>query len=339
VTGLLLASCSAGNGEGGDATPAVSAGVGRAVVRDYRVTVSGLSTVMARPGGAAKVSAPGESVVTAIRVAAGDVVQAGAPLVELDQTVWREQARHAEAELATAEAARTRAESLVGRGILPAKDLQAAQAAEASARAAAADARRNLDRSVLRSPISGVVTAVNAAVSQPVAAADVLVEVIDLSELDAAVQLTPDAAGLVTAGDSVTLFSGIENPGEPVAAGVVRGVSSQVASPTGTVVVRVALDTPTRPVRVGLSLLARIVVARHEEAVVIPRDAIVPVTDGMEVYVVDDAGVAHATAVVLGASDPDSVEVTSGLSGDEQIVTEGAYGIVDGARVEATPAP
>lgn len=115
----VLAACAGDAVPGDTATPSVTVELAQTVVRDYAVTVTALGTVVARPGGAARISAPGESVVTAIRVAPGDIVAAGAPLVELDQSVWSEQARQAEASLAAADEAQARAERLVERGSCP----------------------------------------------------------------------------------------------------------------------------------------------------------------------------------------------------------------------------
>lgn len=334
-----LVACDGEESSADAAAPAVTVELGRAIVRDYAVTVTALGSVVSRAGGAARVSAPGESVVTAIHVAPGDIVQSGTPLVDLDRSVWLEQAREADAALAAANEARDRIQRLVERGILPTKDLEAATAEQARTRAAAAAAHRTLTRSTLRAPIPGVVTSVAAAVSQPVASADVLVEITDLGALDVLVRLTPEAAAQVAPGDSVALFAGLEGRPEPFGTGTVRGVSSEISPETGTVLARVTLSSSTRPGRVGLTLSAGIVVDRHEGAVVVPRRAIVPVTDGAVIYVVDDSGVAHETTVVPGASDADSVEIVSGLSGREQIVTGGAYAIVDGAHVQAASAP
>ena len=135
------------------------------------------------------------------------------------------------------------------------------------------------------------------------------------------------------------LFTGLDPASESLGHGVVRGLSSEVDAMTGTVVARVPMTDLPRPVRVGLPVWARIVVARHDGAVVVPRTAIVPVTEGFVVFVVDASDVAHATSIELGAADGDSVEVVSGLSGSERVVAGGAYGVVDGVHVRPAGRP
>jgi RND family efflux transporter MFP subunit len=270
-------------------------------------------------------------------VGPGDAVAAGDVLVELDRSVWTEQAADADAALNAAEAAHARAQRLVDQGILPRRDLEAATAELARVRAVAVDARRTLARATLRSPIRGSVSTVSASLAQPVGINDVLVEVVDPSALEALVRLSADDAARVTVGDAVTLTGGLDLAAPPIALGRVTGVSPSVDPLTGTVTARVAID-PSQGIRAGQRVSARIVVAMHPGAVVVPRGALVPSATGTSVFVVDSAGAAHATAVTLGAEAADSVEILSGLARGDRIVTAGAFGMVDGVRVQRAPA-
>jgi hypothetical protein len=80
-----------------------------------------------------------------------------------------------------------------------------------------------------------------------------------------------------------------------------------------------------------------IVTAEHPGAVTIPVAALVPVGDGFQVFVVDTAGIAHARPVGVGARADSLVEILEGLAAGETVVTVGAYGIGDGARIARTP--
>jgi hypothetical protein len=67
---------------------------------------------------------------------------------------------------------------------------------------------------------------------------------------------------------------------------------------------------------------------------VVPADALVPEGDGMQVFVVDSAGIAHATPVQVGTRTRSEVQIITGLRGGEVVVTRGAYGITDGSRIK-----
>jgi RND family efflux transporter MFP subunit len=172
-----------------------------------------------------------------------------------------------------------------------------------------------------------------ATLSQAVDANQPLVEVVDPRGLEVLFHLSPDDAARVAPGDAVRLTSGPDSAAAFVGTGVVRGVSAAVDSTTGSVEVRATVTAPARTLRVGESVSGRITTAEVPNAVVVPAAALVPADSGVQVFTVDARGVAHATPVIVGARTGDAVEITAGLRGGETVVTEGAYGVTDGARI------
>ncbi|MEZ4417062.1 MAG: efflux RND transporter periplasmic adaptor subunit [Gemmatimonadota bacterium] len=330
---LVASSCGAGDGAPQDQPPETMASTAVAEVRPFDVVVTATGTITAHPSAHARLSAPGETVVTAIDVGEGDRVRAGQRLVELDASVWGERLRQAQAALATAEEALSRAQRLVDQGILPRKDLEAASAERARANAEVADAQRTHSRAVLRSPIDGTVAAMRATLAQPVTSGEVLVEVVDPTKLEAQLRLSPSEAARVPNGAPARVTASLQQEAEDLASGHVAGVSAAVDSATGAVTVRVSVDSVQRVLRPGETVAAHITVARHERAVVIPREALVPEADGLVVFVLDSAGVVHEAPVEVGAEVGAFVEVLKGLVGGERIVTTGAYGVAEGTRI------
>src|SRR4029078_8763561 len=143
-------------------------------------------------------------------------------LIVFDQTVFRETARSAEAKLSAAQHAYDRAKSLNAEGISPRKDVEQAAADLARARAEQVVARRAAQLSVLRSPISGVVTRVSATLGASVDANQPLVDIVDPSELDIVIGMTPSDAGKIRAGDKVEVRSGQSRSGELLGTGTVQ---------------------------------------------------------------------------------------------------------------------
>ena len=86
-------------------------------------------------------------------------------------------------------------------------------------------------------------------------------------------------------------------------------------------------------------MFGRLVTAVEPHAVTVPVAALVPAPggEGFQVFVVDSGGVAHSRAVTVGGRTEAAAEITSGLATGEVVVTSGAYGIADGARI--VPAP
>ena len=69
-----------------------------------------------------------------------------------------------------------------------------------------------------------------------------------------------------------------------------------------------------------------------------PVAALVPASDGegFRVFVVDSAGIAHARPVIVGGRTEAVAQIVSGVVAGEVVVTTGAYGVADGARIART---
>src|SRR3989442_1025502 len=89
-----------------------------------------------------------------------------------------------------------------------------------------------------------------------------------------------------------------------------------------------------RPPRIGEAVFGRIVTGVHPRAVTVPVEALVPGGgDAFQVFVVDSGGIAHARPVTVGARTESLAEILAGLAAGETVVTAGAYGIQDSAKI------
>jgi RND family efflux transporter MFP subunit len=296
------------------------------------VTIDAIGTVEPRPGYAAEISAPEASRVERILVSVGDRVRPGQSLVELDRSVWAARRAQAQTTLENAQRAYDRAQRLLEQGILPRKDVDEAESNLGAARAAFQEAQRTEQLGILRSPIEGVVVELNATLSQPVDPAQPVVEVVNPQGLEVLFHLPAADAARVQSGAAVELSSGEGSQRVAIGGGIVRGVSAALDS-TGSVAVRAVFAEPPQ-LRAGQLLNGRIVAARLENVLLVPLSALVPEEDGFVVYVVDAGGVAHATPVDVAERTSTEAHVTSGLHDGDVVVTEGAYGVTDGAHVE-----
>src|SRR5665213_3049932 len=115
--------------------------------------------------------------------AVGTVVPSPAGYAELCAPALRATASGADAALTAAQSAYDRASRLAKQGILPRKAVGQAASDLAQANAAAVGARHIYTLSTLRSPISGVVTKMNAVTGATADPAQVLVAIADPKEL------------------------------------------------------------------------------------------------------------------------------------------------------------
>lgn len=335
-----LAALSGCKGADDDAekTPQAVVGVQTAVVTKgpFTETLGAIGTVAPRPGHIAALAAPQAARITRVFVAAGQHVAQGEPLVELDQSPFRAATLAAEATLSAAEKANDRAQRLAAEGIVPRKDADQAAADAAKARADASNARRAEQLSIVRSPIGGVVTRMTAVLGATADVAQPLVEVADPAALDILLSVSPNEAGRIRPGAKVMLTAGQNATGEPLGIGSVVDVGGSIDTASRSVNVRVQAPTTRRALRISETIFGQIAIAVHPNAVTVPLEALVPEGEEFKVFVVDAAGVAHERKVSVGGRTDKVAEVTQGLAAGERVVTYGAYGVSDSAKVVPT---
>ncbi|HWZ57993.1 MAG TPA: efflux RND transporter periplasmic adaptor subunit [Gemmatimonadaceae bacterium] len=316
--------------------PVVGARTARATEGPFTVTLTAIGTVAARPGRYAELSAPGPTRVARIFVAPGDAVQAGAPLVEFERAPFDAAAASARAALTAAEHNAERATRLAAAGILARKDLDQAQADLAQAQSTEIAANRAQQLATLHAPLAGVVTRMTAVLGAAVDPSQTLVAVADPTALDLAFSLSPSDGALVRPGAAVSVTAGQATRGERLGDGVVTTVGEAVDSVTRAITVRARLARPARTLRIGETIVGRLAVAVHPHAVLVPVQALVPEGDSTKVFVVTQ-GVAHAQSVSVGGRTETVAEITDGVKVGDEVVTEGAYGMEDSAKVKSIP--
>jgi Cu(I)/Ag(I) efflux system membrane fusion protein/cobalt-zinc-cadmium efflux system membrane fusion protein len=127
----------------------------------------------------------------------------------------------------------------------------------------------------------------------------------------------------VRVGQSVEIMSE-SLPGSKLR-GQVGFLEPMVNAQTRTTAARIQVANPGMRLRPGMFVQARFVLAAGENALAVPRSAVVNTGERQVVYVARGNGVFEAQAVQLGAVAGDYYPVLAGLRGGERIVTEGNF--------------
>lgn len=319
--------------------PVVAAGTALVTEQPFTETISAIGAVQARAGHSATLSAPAPARIVNVLVTTGQTVARNQALVELDRAPFLAAAQSAEAALTAAQLARDRAQRLVGLGVSARKDLEQADAELAKAKSDVVAARRLVDLAVMRSPINGVVTRMTATMGASADPTQSLVEVADPASVDVLLSMQPGDAARIRPGSATALYPGEHASGEPLATGSVTDVGGIVDSAARTVAVRVRADHARRPLRIGETLVGKVVIAVRQHAITVPLEALVPEGDGFKVFVVDSASVAHARLITVGGRTDSIAEVLKGLAAGERVVTLGAFGVEDSSKIAAPTKP
>lgn len=253
-----------------------------------------------------------------------------APRKDVDEaqnqiTVTTEAVRQAESALA---AARVNA----ARGVGEARTQASVTAGGVEAAQAALDvARAELARAAIRSPIAGVVTRRAVNDGETVDPATPAFEVIDSTSLDVIANVPAGYLGRIKTGN-LALVRVEPLPDREFSGGVVQ-VAPSVDPQTNTVAVRVRLPNPTGELRAGIFGNARIAVEVHQNALVVPQEALVVAGDETFVFVPQGEKV-EKRKVTLGIREDGNVEIVEGLKDNERVVTTGAFGLGDGTKIK-----
>jgi multidrug efflux system membrane fusion protein len=110
-------------------------------------------------------------------------------------------------------------------------------------------------------------------------------------------------------------------------------IDNQADPTTGTVRLKAQSPNARRNLWPGTFVNIQVVVATRKSGVTVPLSAVQQGPAGSYVYVVGGDAVAQMRGVTVGQSHDGRALIETGLKADEQVVTDGQYSLVDGAKV------
>jgi membrane fusion protein (multidrug efflux system) len=118
--------------------------------------------------------------------------------------------------------------------------------------------------------------------------------------------------------------------------GTVTRIVQALNRATRTMTVEIDLPNKDRLLKGGMFARVEALVGTHPQAVQVPIDAVSRLEEAQYVYIVRD-GKAQRVNVEIGLRDDNRVEITSGLSGNEQVIVSGKDLVHDGTPVQTQP--
>jgi RND family efflux transporter MFP subunit len=291
-----------------------------------------------------------DGLVARVLVDAGDTVQTGDILLELDASLAQLALRRAQAQTAQARTSldETRrllqeAERLVADQHLPKTELGTrranvalAEAALRSAQADEADAKERVARHQLPAPFGGVIVRKLTESGEWVTRGTPVLELVATDRVRLDVRSPQERYGALDPDSAVTVLPDAM-PGRRFEARIDARVP--VSDPTTrTFLVRVVVDNADAGLLPGTSATAVFTLdSGNVQALVVPQDALLRHADGgYSVFALNpeaESPVAQRRKVTLGQQGPHGVEVLSGLSVGEAVVVRGNEILRDGQAV------
>lgn len=292
---------------------------------------SSTGTLLAERQATAKTRIRGR--VQRIFVEEGDEVEKGQILARLEDeelVIARDRARATEG---NNKIKFERSKSLLERNLVSEEAYQEAMHSYEVAHNDAEMADLELSYATIRAPLGGTIARRHVSEGQEVATGDPLFDIVDQDPLLLELYVPERLVGRLAPGQTVDLTLDATGRSLP---GVIARISPVVDTATGTVKVTVEIHDG-EGVRTGSFARARVVIDLHDDARIVPRDALVSEGDDWFVYVVDE-GKARKVAVRLGFEEADRVELLEGPDAGEAVVVTGAPALQEGAPVEVLEA-
>ncbi len=307
------------------AIPVKVTSVGRRDIADYLETNGSLEAenevdIVARTTGP----------IVELNVEEGDFVRAGEVLARIDAAEILAQLGIARVALADAQLAWNRAESSFREELISQEAHDAARSALDSAAAQIVGTKILLEYTVIEAPFDGLIIERVVKNAEYVSNGARLFRISDFDPLLCPIQLPEKDLPRLALGQPAHLT--VEAfPGRRFPARVLR-ISPVVDAATGTVKVTLEVEGQGQ-LRPGMFASVFVETDVHENAIVVPRQALVLESTSDLVYVVENDGqggsLARRRAIEIGYEESDDLEVLSGLAEGEDIVIIGQDGLSD----------
>lgn len=269
-----------------------------------------------------------------VLVREGEAVKEGQVLIKMDTSEYQarvDQARGsllaARSQLDIATKTRDNNKALLDKGFISknafdnaSSQFDIARANVESAKGALDVAQKALGDTVIRAPISGLVSSRSVQPGEKVSADNRLLDVVDLRQMEM------EAA--VPAGDIMNVALGqevqvkVEGMSTPLAGKVAR-INPSTQSGSRSILVYVQIDNPQGVLRVGMFGEAQLTLAKKSGVLTVPQSAIQTDAGNTYVYVIENGKLAQRP-VTLGMKGNDgadgAVEIVNGLENGAQIV-------------------
>lgn len=131
----------------------------------------------------------------------------------------------------------------------------------------------------------------------------------------------------VSVGDEVN----VENGGD-VYTGQIIEISSMVDSASGLFPVKARVDAPAGTLLTGVSVKVTAKTQKAENAILIPVGSVYHEGGEDYVYVLSDEGIAVRTPIQTGITDDTTIEVLSGLTDTDRVITSWNLNLLDGVK-------
>lgn len=272
-----------------------------------------------------------QGLVEKINVEEGDYVQRDQVLMELEAEEYILAEQRARVDYEQKKAAYERAEAMFKKELFSQQEFEQVKFPMDAAKIAWEEAKLNLSYTKITSPITGVVGNRLRKPGDRIQPSDHLFTVINLEEMIAVVYVPEREIERISKGQEAYIFS--DNLANQKFPSWIKRVSPAVDPQSGTFKVTVGVKNVDNKLRPGMFVNVHIITETHDDAVLIPKTAIVYENEKMNVYVVRDS-LARKIQLDAGFQNYQYIEALSQISEGDKVIVVGQAGLKDSTKVK-----
>ena len=261
----------------------------------------------------------------------GDVVRAGDLLIQLNADLLQPQSEIAKAQVEYDQIEHERMANLVRENATAQRDLDNATTQLAISKARLEEIRARLDRTRILAPTGGVLNDLLVEEGEYVDPGNPVAEVVETDTVKVVVEAPERDIAFFAVGAKAEVL--VDTKGQQRSlAGPLTFISELADSRTRSTRMEITLKNEERLLRSGQIVRVRLTRQILKDAILIPLLAVIPMEDGMAVYVVNSAQ-AQRRQVELGTIKGDHIQVTAGLEPGDRLIVAGHRFVAPGQKV------
>lgn len=262
----------------------------------------------------------------------GDAVKRGDVLAVFNDDIIRPMYESADAQYRIAEMNYSKQQKVFEEAGISEIQVLTSQYQRDAARAQAELAKARLDRTRMKTTISGILDERRYNEGELAPPGAPVARVVNLDQVKLLVSVPENYAGAVRTGTSVEV-NVTALPGETFK-GHVTFVSASVQPDNRTVTVEALLRNTTRKLKPDMIARAKIVESVQRQSILVDESLVQQVDQRTMIVYVLESGKARRRTVTLGSRNDSKVEIVSGLKSGDMLITSGTQNLYDGVPVE-----
>jgi membrane fusion protein (multidrug efflux system) len=272
-----------------------------------------------------------QGIVERVLVDEGDFVKKGQVLLELEADEYKLAEERARLNYMRQKSEFDRMESMYKENLLSIEEFDRAKYTTQGLEVEWKQAQLNLSYTRIISPINGIIGDRFKKPGERLQSMDKVFTVVNTDEMIAVVYAPEKELGNVQKNQFCYITS--DNIPGTRFTGKIKRVSPMVDPQSGTFKVTIGVRNEQNRLRVGIFVNTHIITDTHENAVLIPKTALVYENEQMNVFVVRDS-LAHKIILKVGFQDHEKVEALSDIEAGDKVIVVGQAGLKDKTRVK-----